>query len=319
MPHKYQPEGRFITDSENYHALSSLSELTRAIERRKILESVAMLCDSDYNLHFDLFGVPAIMPRSEVQHTRKDEEIKDIAILTRVGKPVSFHITGIRKEENGRYTALLSRKTAQIECMEEYISTLCPGDIIPATVTHLENFGAFVDIGCGIISLLSIDSISVSRISHPRDRLSVGDRIFCVVKSIDDAGRIYVSQRELYGTWEENAALFHQGETVAGIIRSIESYGIFVELAPNLAGLAEKKEGVFVNQTAAVYIKSILKDKMKVKLVIIDAQNKSEKASDPKYFIDPHTVSHIDAWHYSTPTAPKQIETFFTEPLRKSL
>ncbi len=318
MPHKYQPEGRFITDSENYNSLSSLSELTRAIEKRKILESVAVLCDSDYNLHFDLFGIPAVMPRSEVQYSRRGEEIKDIAVLTRVGKPVSFHVTGLKKNGNGSYTALLSRRTAQMECMEHYISTLSSGDIIPATVTHLENFGAFVDIGCGIVSLLSIDSISISRITHPRDRLSVGDKIFCIVKHIDDLGRIYVSQRELYGTWEENAALFRQGETVAGIIRSIESYGIFVELTPNLAGLAEKKEGVSVNQTAAVYIKSILPDKMKVKLVIIDAQNKSSQKSEPKYFVDPHTVTHMDLWRYSTLSAPKQIETFFTNSLQKS-
>ena len=48
--------------------------------------------------------------------------------------------------------------------MEHYISKLIPGDIIPARITHLEAFGAFADIGCGIVSLLPIDTISVSRI-----------------------------------------------------------------------------------------------------------------------------------------------------------
>lgn len=67
--------------------------------------------------------------------------------------------------------------------------------------------------------------------------------IFGAVSSLED-GRICLSQRELLGTWEENASLFEQGETVAGIVRSVEDYGIFVELTPNLAGLAEFREGV---------------------------------------------------------------------------
>ena len=60
-----------------------------------------------------------------------------------------------------------------------------------------------------------------------------------VVKSIDrETGRIYVSHKELLGTWEENANNFNIGQTVSGIVRSIEPYGIFIELASNLAVLA---------------------------------------------------------------------------------
>ena len=127
--------------------------------------------------------------------------------------------------------------------MKEYVSTLVPGDIVNARITHLETFGAFADIGCGIVSLLPIDMISVSRIDHPRERFSVGMDITAVIKAIDN-GRISLTHKELLGTWEENAALFSPGETVAGIIRSVESYGAFVELTPNLAGLAEIKEGI---------------------------------------------------------------------------
>lgn len=61
---------------------------------------------------------------------------------------------------------------------------------------------------------------------------------------MDPAGRVSLSHKELLGTWEENAALFSPGETVSATVRSVESYGIFVELTPNLAGLAEPKAGV---------------------------------------------------------------------------
>ncbi len=307
----FQPEGCLISGIENHELLASRAGLEKAMEKQKILESVATLCDSDFCLHFDLGSMHGLMPREEVALTRPDEDVKDIAVLTRVGKPVCFRIIGFVRDAYGELCALLSRRAAQMDCMQSYIATLSPGDIIPATVTHLENFGAFVDIGCGIISLLSIDSISVSRISHPKVRFTPGDKIFAVVKSIDSEGRIYISHRELLGNWEENAALFTPGQTVAGVVRSIEPYGIFVELTPNLAGLAELKDGVEVNQTAAVYIKSILPEKMKIKLIIIDSQPMNRAARPMRYFTDTHENAHIDTWRYSPACCERVIESVF--------
>ena len=81
--------------------------------------------------------------------------------------------------------------------------------------------------------------MSVSRISSPADRVSVGQQILCAIKSRDVQGRFVLTIRELLGTWAENAAAFTVGETVVGIVRSVEEYGTFIEIAPNLAGLAE--------------------------------------------------------------------------------
>ena len=311
MHNQYLPEGSIISSLENHEFLSSLAMLEKAMEKQKILESTVILCDSKFQLHIDLHGIKGIMPKEEVQYSPKNEEIKDIAVLTRVGKPICFKVTGFMKDENGELCAYLSRRCAQIECMNNYISTLRAGDVIPSKITHLESFGAFVDIGCGIISLLSIDCISVSRISHPRDRFSIGDKINTVIKNIDEEGRIYVSHRELLGTWEENAALFSAGQTVAGTIRSIESYGIFVELMPNLAGLAELKAGVEVNQTAAVYIKSIIPEKMKIKLIVIDSHFEPPVPKQIKYFVDSQKTLHMDRWVYSPENSSKLIETVF--------
>ena len=202
--------------------------------------------------------------------------------------------------------------------MREYLSRLCVGDVIPSRVTHLEPFGAFVDVGCGISSLLSVDCISVSRISHPRDRLYSGMELAVVVKSIDrESGRIYVSLRELLGTWEQNVANFEAGQTVAGVIRSVESYGVFVELAPNLAGLAELREGSErellsrVGQSAAVYIKSIVPERMKIKLAIIDAYCTEQAPPRLTYYVDPKTTHHLSHWRYSPAHAHRVIETVF--------
>ncbi|MEE0968250.1 MAG: S1 RNA-binding domain-containing protein [Clostridia bacterium] len=314
----YGPEGTRIGSAENTEYISSLQGLEKAMQQGKILESTALICDSGINLHVDLYGITGIIERNEALLCRDGEEIKDIAIITRVGKPVCFKVISIDRSE-GRPKVRLSRRAAQLECANNYLSSLICGDILKAKVTHLENFGAFVDIGCGISSLLSVDCISVSRISHPKDRLTVGEIIDVVVKMIDeDNQRIFVTRRELLGTWEENASLFTPGQTVAGIIRSIESYGIFVELAPNLAGLAELRDdricsSLTVGQSAAVYIKSIIPERMKIKLVLIDSYGEAQpkRASFERVFIDTAKTTHLNSWRYSPPVSNKVIETVF--------
>ncbi len=101
---------------------------------------------------------------------------------------------------------------------------------------------------------------------------------------------------------------------MTGYIRSIENYGIFVELTPNLAGLAELKDGVHINQHASVFIKAIIPEKMKVKLIIVDAFDsgcslvRDAKDGGFRYFID---SGRLDSWVYSTPESDKIIKTVF--------
>ena len=321
MVNVYKPEGYIIGTQRNREYISNRSSLERAMATGAILEGMATLCDNDFNIHVDLGSIQGIIPRSESVYNNDGSDIKDIAVITRVGKPVCFKVIGI-SEANGKCIALLSRRQAQIECYNNYIATLIPGDIVDAKVTHLEAFGAFCDIGCGIVSLLSIDSISISRILHPKDRLYQGMQLKTIIKYIDSTNnRIFLTTKELLGTWEENASEFSAGQTVAGIIRSVENYGVFVELAPNLAGLAEIKEdftikGGFsldescIGKCTAVYIKSIIPERMKIKLVLIDSYKTQPQAQSLKYFI-PDNVTHIDYWKYSPDNANKTIESIF--------
>ncbi len=180
--------------------------------------------------------------------------------------------------------------------------------MIPCTVTHIENFGAFCDVGCGISALLPIDCLSVSRIASPADRVTVGQQLLCAIKNRDEQDRIVLTLRELLGTWSENAACFAAGETVVGIVRSVEDYGVFIEIAPNLAGLAEPDTALRPGQTVSVYIKSILPDKMKIKLVVVNKNLNQKMRFEPHYFV---TRGRLDRWIYSTPQSRKQIETVF--------
>ncbi len=317
MSQSFRPEGGYLNTPENQEATSTVGALERAMRSGMIVEGIATLCDEKMQLHVDLHCAEGILSPEDAVYCRDGEERKDIAVITRVGKPVACRILGIDHTASPP-AVRLSRREVQKDCAENYLSCLQPGDIIPARVTHMEPFGAFLDIGCGISSLLSVDCISVSRISHPRDRLMEGMRLPVVVKSVQrETGRIYVSLRELLGTWEENAEAFEAGRTVTGIIRSVESYGVFVELAPNLAGLAEVRENVAealrrrIGQSVAVYIKSISRERMKIKLVLVDSFCSEPPPQKLRFFIDPAKTPHISHWRYSPADAKKTVETIF--------
>lgn len=311
----YLPEGQRGETHRETAPYFSKSTLIRAAEHGEILESVVIRCDEALTLHVDLGSMPGRMERGDVTDDSQGGE-KEIAIITRVGKVVCFKVLGFGYDENGNEYAKLSRAAAQKECRYKFLSKLQPGDVIPAKVTHLEPFGAFVDIGCGCVSLLPIDCISVARISHPSDRFSVGMSIYVVVKSIDrQTARIYVTHKELLGTWEENASAFSVGQTVRGIVRSIEDYGIFIELTPNLAGLAEYRAGLHVGQCVAVYIKNIIPYRMKMKLVIVDTD---QMCAPKKHFEYCIPKWHMDFFQYSPTGSDRIIQTVFceTQPCR---
>ena len=305
----YRPEGWLCDTPENRSALADSAALARAAQQGQILEAHVVMCDNAHDLIVDLGCMRGVIPKNEGALGIADGSVREIALISRVGKPVCFRITGFATDPSGKPYALLSRRVVQAECMERFIRQLSPGDIIDARVTHLEPFGCFVDIGCGIASLIPIDAISVSRIAHPRDRFTVGQDIRAVVRAVDDCGRVSLTHRELWGTWEENAARFSTGQTVTGIVRSVEEYGVFVELAPNLAGLAEPHPGAAPGQCASVYIKNLIREKMKVKLIIVDTFEGGCPPPVPGYFL--HT-EHIDHWRYSPADCARCIESRFS-------
>ena len=306
---QYFPEGIIFETRENKGYLETKKCLKMAFNEEKILEARATLCDNSHNLYVDLGCMKGFMPKNECSMGICDGTVRDIAIVSRVNKPVAFKIVDFKYTEDGEEIAILSRKIVQEECMQNYINTLRLGDVISVKVTHNDYFGAFCDIGCGVSALMPIDSISVSRIPHPNVRFRVGDKIKAVVKGIDEKGRLTLSQKELLGTWEENVKDFSQGQTVCGVVRSIEKYGIFVELTPNLAGLAELSDNVEVGDLASVYIKSINPQKMKIKLAIVDSFKGDDSFKKTKYYFN---GERMDYWCYSPENSQKIIETSFT-------
>lgn len=304
----YYPEGQLLGTAENRQALQSISSLREAMLKETVLEARAAKCDRAHNLHISLGCMEGMIPREEGAVGITEGTVRDIALISRVGKAVQFTVSEIKRDDAGKYVALLSRRRAQEKCAAEYLGALVPGDVINAAVSHMESFAVFCDVGAGITALMPIDSISVSRIPHPAARFFTGQQIRAAVRSRDQLGRLTLTHKELLGTWAENAALFNAGETVPGIIRSVESYGVFVELTPNLAGLAEYDEKYTAGSACAVYIKSILPERMKIKLIIVDAGGGKAALPAWEYFF---TGSHMDRFLYSPPDCEKTVETVF--------
>lgn len=297
MTNSFLPEGRLLHTPENIAACRDRDSLSRAMGAGMILEGTALLCDENHDLLVRVGPFTGRIPREETALGIAEGSTRDIAILSRVGKPVSFMVESL-EEQDGELLPLLSRRNAQEKTLRYILSHWVPGQVVPATVTHLEPFGAFVDIGCGVPSMIGVERLSVSRIAHPKDRLRVGQEIFAAVLSLDpEQRRVVLTHRELLGTWEENTALFRPGMTVPGYVRGLKDYGTFVELTANLSGLAECKAGIRDGDRVSVYIKSILPERMKLKLLIIDVLPETEGPEPPKYFVGEGAV--LERWNYA--------------------
>ena len=302
---EFKPEGTM------QNIIYTKAVLDRAMLTGKILEAKVRLCDENHNLILALGCMKGFIPKEEAALGIKEGTTRDIAIISRVNKICCFTVKGFR-QINGELFAILSRTDAQQQALDHLFAHCDIGDIIDAKITHLDRFGAFADIGCGIVGLISIENISVSRISHSSDRFYIGQDIRVVIKDKDiESKRFSLTHKELLGTWQENAALFAPGQTVAGCVRSVEDYGIFVELTPNLSGLAELGEySELKNGTGvSVYIKSIVPDKMKIKLSIVDVfRDPVLPPEEYKYFIK---EKNIERFVYSAPASRKQTLTVF--------
>lgn len=287
---QYLPEG-FTPQT---HSTWDYGTLQKAAACGEPVQATVLYCDDALDLHIDLFPYEGLIPCGEVSLAGREGKLQEKMITQLVGRPVFFRVIG--RLPDGRW--LLSRAEAQRQAQTQILGSLSLGDVIPAVVTGLAPYGAFCDIGCGLPALLGIENISVARVSHAKERLRVGQKLFVVVAAIDrQLCRITLSHKELLGTWKENAEQFLPGQTVPGTVRAVKPYGVFVELTPNLSGLAEPSELYHIGDRVSVFIKSILPQRRKIKLTILDKWNGITLPAALHYFI---TSGNVAGWDYAT-------------------
>lgn len=261
---KYIPEGWNDTIDE-----CDASSIKLAYQNGKILQGYVNSCDSNYNLHINLGNnIEGILPRNELENINIDEYgyCNPNICKNKVNNYIQFKVKDIGDK------IILSRKSVQDEVLDWVKNELEPGKVVNGIVKNIRKFGVFVEIGGGVVGLLHIEDISISRIKSPEERFTIGQKINVMIKSVDkESNRIILSYKELLGDWEENIKGYEEKTVVEGTIKEPDKFknGIFIELKPNLVGLAEYKEGFSYGQKVKVYIKKIIKDKKKIKLLIV--------------------------------------------------
>ena len=262
---KFEPEGwdNEITklDRSNWKSYK---------ESNEILQGLVSKCDDNYNLYIKFEdGLVGKIPRSEIEAIKTENNglPKTNLCSGKVHKFVQFKIKDIENDE-----LILSRKEVQKEAIDWIKNDLEIGQKVDGIVKNIKPYGAFVEIGGGIVGLVHIEDLSVARIKSPYERIKIGQKLEIVVKSINrEQGKVILSYKEILGSWEENASKFTVGTKVKGKVRETEKNknGIFIELTPNLVGMAEYEDGLEYGQDIDVYIKKIDYDRKKVKLLIV--------------------------------------------------
>lgn len=264
---KFMPEGWNIFDNT-----ITKEKLINAMNEKAIIQGRVISCDRNYNLHIEnKDGLNAIIPREEVEAIYTDTSgfPKPNICSGKVNRLVQFQVNKFIEEDN---KVILSRRKVGLQAIDWVKNDLKQGDIVNGIVTNIRPFGAFVEIGGGISGLLNIENISVARIKNPKERFKVGQKINVMIKSIDkENNRIYLTYKELLGTWDDNVQGLKEGTTIKGIVRDKEKRGrgFFIEIKPNLVGLVEPEENLEYGQEVQAFIKKIVPKKKKIKLVLI--------------------------------------------------
>lgn len=233
------------------------------------------------------------------------ENISLSGIVSKVGSNICAFIEDINESEN---KVNLNRARLHKWYKSEVLDNMEYGSVFSTNVISVAPFGVFIDMGYGVLGLLSKNDISIARIPNINDAFSPDEELKVVYKGKTNMGYV-VSHKELLGNWEENVADFSEGEVTLGIIRDIKPYGAFIEIAPNLTGLADIIDGFNykIGQSITVLFKSANMDKQKVKLHIVKPSPTEYK---PKYVYKINS-GVLKEWVYTPKSSRKEIKSIF--------
>lgn len=229
----------------------------------KITKGLVVKSDTNYTLEVLLSnGGIAYIPR---EYTSDKPYIRDIEVVKLVGKEVE----GIYKEVGGK--PILDIRELQRHYKENILDKeIVYGQVIQVKVLSVAPFGVFVDIGYGVIALLPYAYVSESKAFNLSDIFKEGKELYVIYKGQTEEDKYVVSHKELLGTWADNVSKFNEGDIVIGLVKDITDYGVFIEISPNLTGIADKPEKFTkIGDSLVVRVKKNYPEKYKLKLHIM--------------------------------------------------
>ncbi|MCX5781347.1 MAG: 30S ribosomal protein S1 [Elusimicrobia bacterium] len=228
-------------------------------------------------------GVDAFLPLSQadIRPVRKPEEI--------IGKKFQFLITETNREK--RNVVLSRRKLLEEEnkkTKNEVLSKLFEGQIIEGKVSSIAKFGAFVDIG-GIEGLVHISDLAWHHVKKVEDILKIGQTVSVKILKIDKSGgKLSLGMKHLSPRpWDTAVERYPEGLIVKGKVKSVTSFGIFLEIEPGLEGLIHESEISWAD-TGTNYKKMFsVGQEVEAKIISIDPKNEKMALSIKRMKINP--------------------------------
>lgn len=190
------------------------------------------------------FGrVRGFVPNSHVPKIRnlrnKQEQLRQKAQMA--GSTLPLKIIEVNSQ---RDRLVLSATAAQREQRQQQLQALQPGEVITGEVINLKSYGAFIDLGQGVVGLLHISKIAWEHIDHPSSMLSEGDTIEVLIDDVDiERERVSLNRKALLpGPWEQFTADHEVGDLLPGQVTAVVDFGAFVGFPEGVEGLLHKNE-----------------------------------------------------------------------------
>ncbi|MDF1874717.1 30S ribosomal protein S1 [Sulfurimonas sp. SAG-AH-194-I05] len=226
---------------------------------------------TSYGMFVDVGGVDGLVHYNEISYKGPVNPSK----LYKEGDIVT--VKAISYDKDKRHLSL-SIKAVQPDPWAEVESELDEGDTITVTVSNIEAYGVFVDLGNDIEGFLHISEISWSKnVKNPNDYLTVGEEIDVEVIEINSkTHKLRVSlKRLLPKPFDEFLKNYNEGDIVTGIVTSLTDFGAFVRIA-GVEGLLHNQDISWDKNTKC---KDVLKSGEEVEVKIAKINSEDQKIS----------------------------------------
>lgn len=224
-----------------------------------------------YGMFVDIGGVDGLVHYSEISYKGPVNP----NLLYKEGEVVPVKAMSYDKDKKH---LSLSIKAAMPDPWKEIENELDVKDVIQVTVSNIEPYGAFVDLGNDVEGFLHISEISWDKnIKHPKDYISEGEQIDVEVIEIDIKDRrLRVSLKNtLQKPFDEFKKKFKVGDIAKGIVTTLTNFGAFIKVN-SIEGLLHNEDASWDRNSKC---KDLYKvgDEVEVKIIKIDSE--AEKIS----------------------------------------
>ncbi len=219
---------------------------------------------TSYGMFVDVGGMDGLVHYSQISHKGPVNPSKYFAEGDEV------HVIALEYDKKKRHLSL-SIKDANPDPWADIDAIIGVGDTVTATVSNIEPYGVFVDLGEDLEAFLHVSEISWDKnVKHPKDYLENNTEVNVEVIEVDKEGRrLRVSLKNLLPKpMDAFTSEYRVGDVVKGAVTSVTDFGAFVKVG-TVEGLLHNQE---ISWDKAKNAKSELKvgDEVEVKIIKID-------------------------------------------------